>query len=856
MFGPASQRQADMLNSNADLTIIGGSMGSGKGSPLSTPVMTPWGEKSIGDLEVGSIISAPDGSPQKVIGIQDKIVQDVFTVTMDDGSYLETDADHLWLVHKTHSHRSKTTGNFNSKAFNNSCLMNTLEIKDFLDKKHSAEDGKLINNQYLIIPLCDPIGINSKYKHSIHPYVLGALLGDGCMSQEKNSVTFTTVDKEIIKKFELCGYPLKKIKSSKYGYLLSTTTNIKEDLKNLNLLGAKSDTKFIPESYKNSSIEKRFELVRGLMDTDGFVDKKGHMSYTTVSERLANDFRWVVMSLGCKAKILPKKSGYKDKDGIFIDCKDSYTIAFKPAYCPERFINLSRKKKRCKDFNGGQSVVGRRIISVEKTSFERTRCISVSHPSRLYVTNDFIVTHNSYVLNLIPLRYISDPEFNGVCFRRNTKQIRGQGGMWQTAKSIYNQLPKIHRPVFRESDLTATWPNGASMAYCHLEHEKTADEHQGLQYSLQLWDELTSFTWYQFEYLQQRLRSGAEMNSRIVASCNPDRNHFTYDLISWWLDEDGYPDESKRGKIRYYVRRNDDFIWASDPKDLDKYLEEEEERPISVEFVAATIYDNPPMMKKNPGYLSMLKGQSEVNKARNLYGCWHAVPEAAGHFKRQWLDKLDRLPASGLRVRSWDKAQTKPSELNRYPDFSCCCGMMKTEDGRYIIYGDHHESNKDEELGFYGKFRERSGRREQIILLQAQHDTEETIIVLPQDPNGQAEFQESAKTLIQHGFTVKKDPSKSTAGKLIRFSPFSSACENGLVGIVESTFDPKTLEMIYKELEEFSGERSTRSYKDDVPDSFASGFNYLSKAVHIPKFTLPQSGINNKIVKLKSQVAL
>jgi len=231
------------------------------------------------------------------------------------------------------------------------------------------------------------------------------------------------------------------------------------------------------------------------------------------------------------------------------------------------------------------------------------------------------------------------------------------------------------------------------------------------------------------------------------------------------------------------------------------------------------------------------------------------VPEAAGHFKRQWLNRLDKLPLEGQRVRGWDKAQTKPSEANRYPDFTACCGMMKTMNGEYVIYGDHHENNKDEDLGYYGKFRERSGKREQIILQQALHDTEETIIVLPQDPNGQAEFQESAKKLIQHGFTVRKDPSKSTAGKLIRFSPFSACCENGLVSIVESTFDPKSLEIFYKELEDFTGERSTRSYKDDWSDSVSTCFNFLSKATVIPMFTLPKSGTNSNLRRLKAQVA-
>ncbi len=324
------------------------------------------------------------------------------------------------------------------------------------------------------------------------------------------------------------------------------------------------------------------------------------------------------------------------------------------------------------------------------------------------------------------------------------------------------------------------------------------------------------------------------MSSRIVASCNPDKTHFTYELIKWWLDEEGYPDEKKRGKLRYYVRRNDDFIWASTPEELEHHLDEDDDKPISVEFIAATIYDNPPMRKANPNYLSMLKGQSEVNKARNLYGCWHAVPEAAGHFKRQWLTQYQRLPGESIRVRAWDKAQTKPSEANKFPDFTASCGMLKTRTGDYVIFGDHHENNKDEELKYYGKFRERSGKREQYILNQAQHDGEDTVVVIPQDPNGQAEFLESFKRLTNHGFLVKKDPAKSTAGKLVRFSPFSSACENGIVGILESSFDKQSLEMFYRELEEFCGENSTRSYKDDWPDATSTAFNYLSKEQHVP----------------------
>lgn len=461
----------------------------------------------------------------------------------------------------------------------------------------------------------------------------------------------------------------------------------------------------------------------------------------------------------------------------------------------------------------------------------------------------------SYILNMIPLRYIDDPKFAGICFRRTTKQLRGQGGMWSTAKSIYRQLDKKDQPVFREGDLTMTFPNGASLAFCHLEHEKNAEDHQGLQYSLELFDELTHFTWYQFEYLISRLRSGAEMSSRLVASCNPDKNHFTYDLISWWLDEDGYPDDSKRGKLRYFVRRGGDFIWASDPKDLDKHLEEDLEKPISIEFIAANIYDNPPCLKSNPGYLSFLKSLNEVDKSRLLYGCWHAVPEASGYFKREWLNKYDKIPSNGIMARGWDKAQTEPSDVNLYPDFTACSGMIKTESNEFIIIGNHHDRNKDKELEVFGKFRERPGKRDMIIEAQSFYDGKDCTIILPQDPNGRTEFIESSKKLVIKGFIVKKDPAKNSVGKLIRFTPFSSACENGLIGIVESSFDKKTLDAFYKELEAFDGERSGKKRKDDWPDSCATVFNYLSQEVVIPKFTLPVCAPNNNLINIKRVIA-
>jgi len=107
---------------------------------------------------------------------------------------------------------------------------------------------------------------------------------------------------------------------------------------------------------------------------------------------------------------------------------------------------------------------------------------------------------------------------------------------------------------------------------------------------------------------------------------------------------------------------------------------------------------------------------------------------------------------------------------------------------------------------------------------------------LPEDPGsgGKSEFLQSSKELMAEGFIVRKDSAPTTAKKLKKFEPFSAASQNGLISIVESSFDRKTLDAIYKELEGFDGERSSRVKKDDWADAFATAFNYISQKRNVP----------------------
>ena len=198
---------------------------------------------------------------------------------------------------------------------------------------------------------------------------------------------------------------------------------------------------------------------------------------------------------------------------------------------------------------------------------------------------------------------------------------------------------------------------------------------------------------------------------------------------------------------------------------------------------------------------------------------------------------VPRLPFDCIKVRPYDLASTERSQANKSPDPSACIGMAKDREGKFYIYGHYHKDTYDDVLQVYGQYCKRSGARDEQIIKQAEFDGSETFIVLPQDPaaSGAAAFDHMAKMFTEAGFIVKKDPMPINKSKLIKFTPFASACELGLVHIVKSSFDKQTLDHIYKQLEMFNGERSSSTRHDEFPDLLGSGFNYLNKArVHRP----------------------
>lgn len=389
-----------------------------------------------------------------------------------------------------------------------------------------------------------------------------------------------------------------------------------------------------------------------------------------------------------------------------------------------------------------------------------------------------------------------------------------------------------------------------------------------MQYSFIGWDELNQFSESQFTFVLASLRSEARTESYTVATMNPDPDSWILNWIAWYLDETGLPREDRCGKVRHFVVIGDKPVFADTPEEIEEMYpdsvwvtapdgEKIYVRPKTFTFINGTIFDNPALIRMNPGYLAELNNLPDIEKQRQLFGNWHARAKGSSYFERDWLHRINNedVPKNVKWVRPWDKASSEPSEKYRYPDYTASVLMGKDAEGHIYIKGNYHESSLDESTMVLGRFRKSPGIRDQLMLKQAYHDGPNVTVVLPKDPGGagQTEYTESAKKFNQEGFIVRPDPTPGNRDKLTRFLPFSSAAQNGSVYIIEDSFENKnTLDAYYKELESFDGSRSTATRKDDWADVTSSGYNFLSKEkVHsAPVFT----PTNSPTLKSRSRI--
>lgn len=384
----------DLEDDKLDLLSISLPPGVGKAQPIYSKILTPDGYVKMGDIDVGDKVFSSNGKVSNVVGVFPQGVKDIFRVTFDDDSYTDCCKEHLWTV-QTVSDRGylRKYGKYKDRTISLEEIMNT-GLRKRKDKRLNFS-----------VEYTKPVEF-SKKDLKLHPYVMGALIGDGSLS---NNFSFTNTDDDILEKVNrllpkgdmlnisknrISHRIIKKnhpIVKDELGRFCMEPTKTKKILIDYDLIGKRSWEKHIPRDYLFSSVEDRLELLRGLMDTDGTVASSGGtIEFATTSPQLKEDVIFLVNTLGGRVTYKEKMGAYT-VDGVRKETHPYYnlTINFKrdiqPFYCSRKVNNYIVKRKTFKRF----------IKNIEYIGKEESKCILIDDPSHLYLTDNCIVTHNT-----------------------------------------------------------------------------------------------------------------------------------------------------------------------------------------------------------------------------------------------------------------------------------------------------------------------------------------------------------------------------------------------------------------------------------------------------------------------------
>jgi hypothetical protein len=508
-----------VLHSTACRQIFfGGAAGGSKMQSMDSTVYTPFGPKRMGDIEVGDQVANPDGSVARVIGVWPQGEQDLYRVGFDDGASCEVGLDHLWPVREARVRR------FRKRAVEDA--PNVWRLAYTSDLARLLKHGK-----HILVPLTAPVQFTVSYRYPksrwpVEPYTLGAFLGDGHIADDQLSLC--TADEEVLDAIQADGYRWRK-KYTKPNNMASDyryDSGLRKRFHGLGLKGARSWEKFIPEAYKVAPLLMRWQLMRGLMDTDGTADARGHASFSTVSDVLARDVQWLARSLGFKANITTVKAGYK-KNGKRVETRPSHRVWIKGNNQAELF-RLKRKKARALlPFNGGVSERSRRIVSVEFSRRAEAQCITVDNPNGLYLTDDFVVTHNSTALRMEAIALCcANPGLQAYLFRRVLPELEANhiAHTFNGIRYLPNELGRYH-----ETHRQFQFVNGAVLHAAYAEQEADIKAYQGREMHWIGVDEATQFTNTQLNFMRGWNRTGSwkpapgyeHVFPRIVFASNP-----------------------------------------------------------------------------------------------------------------------------------------------------------------------------------------------------------------------------------------------------------------------------------------------------------------------------------------------
>lgn len=566
-YMPQPGLQENLCACECNLIFVCGAATSGKAQPYDAKVLTPNGFVEMGSLKVGDTITGSEGKPQKVLKIFEQGVRNICQIDFADGGWVECDYNHLWAITATFTKKKKQD-----------MVVDTRTLIGMMN----ARDGGYGCVRNIYMPLVGAVEYNQPNDDlPINPYVLGVIIGDGCTRTKTSKPRISTPDIEIIDKIISIGYEMRQLPSDAMEWQFEDR-DIIEKLKELGLWDCLSYDKFIPKQYLTSSIENRMELLRGLMDTDGSASGHSSAEFSTSSVRLANDVRELVFSLGGYCNTISRIPKYT-YNGELRNGHLSHRLYVSFQNQSEIF-HIRKKKDRCKTQRNPNYLNGRRVEKISDAGKKQCRCILVSNPDHLYVTDDFIVTHNTYAMYLKSLYGITHPGFTATLFSFREKDSQKGSSIFRDGVEVLGNYANcdyvssgnigFRFPQYNSQLQLANFNYNVNNPAEWSDFKEDMKKRQSSDIDI---DEGTKIEEKAQLYLFSRNRDSSGMPSQMTISFNPEFEHFTCQKV---LIPAGYTEPFRNGvrikkdwegRIRYFYLTGktwDTAVWGDTPEEV------------------------------------------------------------------------------------------------------------------------------------------------------------------------------------------------------------------------------------------------------------------------------------------------
>lgn len=354
------------------MTVITGMPNHGKALALDTPLPTPSGWTTMGEVKVGDELFGSDGqicSVKRMTEVQ--LGRPCFKLTFSNGEEIVADADHKWVVDLWSRHHGKAGYERAGKTYKKPMeeVFSTIEMVEKGLKYAGKNEFRIKRNLPINLP---------KAELPIDPYVLGVWLGDGTSSKG----AISSADDQVWEEIQASGYSLAEARE---GDISRTVYGMQPILRQLDVL----NNKHIPAIYLRGSVDQRLALLQGLCDSDGYATHEGRCEFTNINGQLAADVVELARSLGLHATT---NMGVATLYGRNISLKFRVMIAGAlPVFRLKRKLDRYVQTAPRSNFS---------IRAIERIPSVPVKCIEVDSDDHTYLCSySMLPTHNTSFLN-------------------------------------------------------------------------------------------------------------------------------------------------------------------------------------------------------------------------------------------------------------------------------------------------------------------------------------------------------------------------------------------------------------------------------------------------------------------------